>query len=292
MRFLLAGLVAACAVALAACREPGDSEPDSKLRVVASFYPLAELAQRVGGDGVAVTNLTAAGVEPHDLELTSRQVDKLLDADLVLYLGHGFQPAVADIAGRRDGPSVDLLARLDLGSEAKDPHFWLDPSLMSRAAGVVADELVRLAPAQAAAIRADTAEYQRDLSALDDQMAGGLATCRRRQFVTAHDAFGYLAARYRLEQLAVAGLSPEVEPDAGRLGKLADRIEATGTTTVFFEELVSPDVAKALARETGAKVAVLNPIEGLTKDEQAAGNDYATVMRDNLAALREALGCA
>lgn len=292
MRFLLAGVVAACAVTLAACREPDGTEPGGTLHVVASFYPLAELAQRVGGDAVTVTNLTAAGVEPHDLELTSRQLDTLLDADVVLYLGDGFQPAVADVAGQRDGPSVDLLARVDVGANAKDPHFWLDPRLMSGAAGVVADELARAAPAQAPAIRANAAEYRSDLEALDDQMAGGLATCDRRQFVTAHDAFGYLAARYRLEQLAIAGLSPEVEPDAGRLGDLADQIEATGTTTVFFEELVSPDVAKALARETGATTAVLNPIEGLTKKEQAAGKDYAAVMRDNLAALRKALACS
>lgn len=288
MRWLLAGVAATCAVALAACGESdgGAAAADRTLDVVASFYPLAELARQVGGGEVRVTNLTGAGVEPHDLELTSRQVDDLLDADVVLYLGEDFQPAVADIAGRRDGPSVDLLQHVAIEPKANDPHFWLDPQRMSAAADVVAEELQR-----AGAVGATADQYKVQLATLDEEMAAGLATCERRLIVTAHDAFGYLAARYRLEQLAIAGLSPEAEPDAGRLAELADQIDATGVTTVFFEELVAPDVAEALARETGATTAVLNPIEGLSKEQLAAGKDYAALMGDNLAALRKALGC-
>lgn len=285
---------AACVVALAGCGESdgGTAAGSGGLDVVASFYPLAELASRVGGDAVQVTNLTAAGVEPHDLELTSRQVDDLLDADVLLYLGDDFQPAVAEIAGQRDGPSVDLLEHVNRQAGAKDPHFWLDPREMSTAADAVAEELSGQAPEHAEAIRANAATYKRELAALDEEMAKGLATCERREIVTAHDAFGFLAARYRLDQTAVAGVSPEAEPDAGRLADLADHIEAKGVTTVFFEELVAPDVAEALARETGASTAVLNPIEGLTDEQRAAGKDYQAVMRDNLAALRKALGCS
>ena len=291
---MLVGVAMVWAVTLAGCGDSdnGPAGGDGTLDVVASFYPLAELAARVGDDAVRVTNLTAAGVEPHDLELTSRQVDDLLDADVLFYLGRDFQPAVAEIAGRRDRPSVDLLERVGLEEGANDPHFWLDPQRMIAAADAVAEELAQRAPDRAETIRANAAGYRDELMALDAEMAKGLAACERREIVTAHDAFGYLAARYRLDQTAVAGLSPEAEPDADRLADLADHIEARGVTTVFFEELVAPDVAQALARETGAGTDVLNPIEGLTKEQAAAGQDYAAVMRDNLAALRKALACS
>lgn len=289
---VVAGLTLA-GLGLAGCSDSdGGSAAGDRLQVVASFYPLAELAERVGGNEVKVTNLTAAGVEPHDLELTSRQVDDLLDADVLLYLGEDFQPAVADIAGRRDGPSLDLLEHVEIEAAASDPHFWLDPQRMAAAADAVADELAGRAPGDASAIRANATSYKEGLADLDDALATGLATCQRRLIVTAHDAFGYLATRYGLEQLAIAGLSPEAEPDAGRLSELAEAIETNGVTTVFFEELVSPDVAQALARETGAATAVLNPIEALTEEEESQGKDYAAVMRDNLAALRQALGCS
>lgn len=294
-RSIAAALIGAAAFA-GACTS-GDGDPPAagggRLDVVASFYPLAELATRVGGDAVKVTNLTPVGVEPHDVELTSRQVDQLEDADLVLYLGDDFQPAVAEVAENRDGGRLDLLEHvtlLDEGDEA-DPHFWLDPRRMAEAVDAVAGALTELTSAGQADFEANASTYTAELEALDGELERGLADCDRREFVTAHAAFAYLADRYGLEQLAIAGLSPEAEPDAERLAELADQVEAKGITTVFFEELVPPDVAQALARETGTTAAVLSPIEGLDDGDAAAGKDYAAVMGDNLAALRAALGC-
>lgn len=275
----------------------GDRAPGAPLRVVAGFHPVAEAAARIGGDRVEVANLTPAGVEPHDLELTSRQVDRLQDADLVLYLGNGFQPAVEEIAERRDAGAVDLLdAVVDGdgggdGEDGTDPHFWLDPRLMAEAAGEIARALAEASPADADLFEANETRYRDELAALDEELAAGLGSCERRTIVTAHAAFSYLAKRYGLTQLAIAGLSPEVEPDADRLAELADDIRDGGVTTVFYEELVSPAVARRLAGEAGVATAVLDPIEGLTDDQVAAGKDYAAVMRDNLAALRSALGC-
>lgn len=296
MRRLLMGL-AVLGTGLAACASgDGDTDDgDGRLAVVASFYPVAELAARVGGDGVEVANLTPAGSEPHDLELTPDQVDRIEDADLVLYLGGGFQPAVEDLAERRDRGSVDLLEelRLDDGmvDGEVDPHFWLDPTLMARAAGVVEAAMAALDPDAAATMAAAADEYRRELGALDEEFRRGLAECRRRQIVTSHAAFHYLVRRYDLVQVAVAGLSPEAEPDPDRLSDLTDLIEARGLTTVFYESLVSPDVARTLAREANVETAVLDPIEGLSEDDREAGGDYATVMRRNLEALRRALGC-
>jgi zinc transport system substrate-binding protein len=326
-------LAAVPVLVLAACGDDdgdGSAGGDEQTSVVASFYPIAEAASRVGGDLVDVTNLTPAGTEPHDMELTPDLVDELEDADLVLYLGQGFQPAVEEIAEGRDGPSIDLLEGLDLqagGTEALeaeeaaggghaeeeeggeehaeeeeggeehaeselDPHFWLDPQLLSTAVDEVESALAEVAPDDASTFASNAEDYRAELATLDEEMATALGNCERDDVVTSHAAFFYLAERYGLTQLPIAGVSPEAEPDADRLDELADLIESEGITTVFFETLVSPDVAETLARETDAETAVLNPIEGLTEEQLDAGDDYASVMRENLAALQEALGCS
>jgi zinc transport system substrate-binding protein len=275
--------------------------------VVASFYPLAEVAQRIGGRAVAVTNLTAAGAEPHGLQLAPRQVEAVEDADVVVYVGGGFQPTVADIARRRAAGSVDLAGQVqletgDAGAIAAeegddplgggvDPHFWLDPVRMSNVVDAVEAALAAAAPGRAATFETNARTYKADLARLDGEYRSGLGSCARHEIVTSHAAFFYLAERYGLTQLPIAGLSPEAEPSPARVVDLAHRIEADGVTTVFYETLVSPKVAETLAREAHVRTAVLNPIEGLTKDQIEAGDDYLSVMRDNLATLRRALGC-
>ena len=258
--------------------------------MVASFYPAFEAAQRVGDERVAVTNLTPAGAEPHDLELSGDQVDRIEDAAVVLYLGSDFQPGVEEAVERADGEVVDLLSP-DMEVVAGDPHFWLDPSLMSKAVDQVRSALVKVDPANAAAYEAGAGAYRAELGRLDQAFRDGLADCERRVIVTAHDAFGYLARRYGLTQEPVAGLSPESEPEPSRLSELAAKVRREGITTIFYETLVSPKVAEALAREAGVATAVLNPLEGLTEEEAQSGESYVSVMRDNLVALRAALGC-
>lgn len=314
-------VLAAIALTVNACGSNGHDKTSSatdagRIHVVANFYPMAEIVARVGGDRVNVTNLTPVGVEPHDIELTTRQVDELQDADLVVYLGKGFQPAVAKIVSRRDRGRVDVLGdiHLDKGaieaieaeeggsadteatasaeqSPGVDPHFWLDPTLMAKAVDEVAAALVDASPDDAATFQASARRYKDELDVLDRAFKQGLRDCDRKEIVTSHAAFFYMARRYGLTQLPVAGVTPEAEPDADRLAALADEIKAKGITTVFFEELVSPKVAEALAREADVKTAVLSPIEGLTQRELDAGKDYMAVMRDNLAALRQALAC-
>jgi zinc transport system substrate-binding protein len=326
----LVALAAAPLLVLAACGDDDDgtsasgTEGGDRLTVVASFYPIAEAATEVGGDRVEVTNLTPAGTEPHDLELTPDQVDDIEDADVMLYLGQGFQPAVAEAAERRDGVTIDLLEGVALepgaaeaeeaehaeeeaegeehaeeeGGEEEhaesglDPHFWLDPQLMTEAVEQIEAALGDASPDDADAFATGAQRYNDRLADLDQEMEAGLADCERDEIVTSHAAFYYLAHRYGLTQLPVAGLSPEAEPDADRLAELADRVEEDGITTVFYEDLVSPDVAETLAREAGVETARLSPLEGLTEEQVEAGDDYFSVMRANLAALQEALGCS
>lgn len=286
-------LIFTAGIAIAATGCGGSDDPGAK-SVVAAFYPLAFAAEQVDSDA-DVTNLTPAGAEPHDLELTARDVERVRDAELVLHLAD-FMPALVDAV--RDGANaVDLLDGLELLSEAGehgddeearadgaglDPHVWLDPLRYATIARRIADEL---------GDPADATSFVAALEELDGEFRDGLASCESRTVVTSHAAFGYLADAFGLEQIALTGLSPEVEPSARAIESLVAQVEEEGATTVFFETLVSPGLAETVAREAGAKTAVLNPLEGLTDVELAAGADYFSVMRKNLGALRTALGC-
>jgi zinc transport system substrate-binding protein len=266
-------LLALVVFALAGC---GGGEEGQGRTVVAAFYPLAWASAEVAGAGVDVLDLTPPGAEPHDVELSPRDVEAIGDAELVVYAGGGFQPAVEDAVARRTGPSLDVV------HGDRDPHVWLDPVRMAAITRELGDALGRPGPARWLASRLDGlhAEYE-----------AGLARCDRRTLVTAHTAFGHLAARYGLHQLTLAGSSPEAEPGPRELERLVDEVRASGATTVFAEPLVSDRLARTIAREAGVEVAVLDPLEGLSEARLEAGEDYLTVMRDNLATLRTALGC-
>jgi zinc transport system substrate-binding protein len=285
-------MLLAIALATAACGA-GDDGGDARVRVVAGFYPIAWAGERVGGNRVSVADLTPSGAEPHDLELTPDQADELLDADVVLLMGEGFQPAVEDAAEQRDGPTIALLDTLPASDlEAGDPHVWLDPVLMEAVVGEIEAALVEADPEGKTAYRRNADGLRGELERLDSAYRAGVAGCERDLVVTAHDAFGYLTDRYGLRDEGVAGLSPDAEPDARRLAELADLAREEGVTTVFTEELFSPEIAETLAREAGGlRTAVLSTLESLDEKERDAGGDYVTVMEDNLAKLRTALGC-
>ena len=274
MRSLLAlgGLVGVLAVAGCGGGAGGDPRPT----VVAAFYPLAWAAGEIAGDRYRVVDLTPPGAEPHDVELSPRDVEAIRDAELVVYAGGGFQPAVEDAVADRDGPSLDVLAG------EPDPHVWLDPVRFSTTAPALGDALGRPAAGRrlAKAIEDLGREYEE-----------GLRSCRRRTLVSSHAAFGHLAARYGLTVRSLAGTSPEAEPGPRELERLVDEVRAAGVTTVFTEPLVSDRLADTVAREAGVEVATLDPIEGLSEERLDAGEDYLSVMRKNLDALREALGC-
>lgn len=283
MRINLIRLGSAATLAAAAlvsgCGDGASASGDRT--IVAGFYPLAHAAERLAAPGTTVINLTPPASEPHDLELSARDAERVRSADVVLYLGEGFQPAleraVADIHGR----AVDLLQGVELLEG--DPHVWLDPL---RYAAVVERIGALLGREQAAE------KLTADLRALHEEFSHGLADCERRTIVTSHAAFAYLAARYDLRQVSVAGLSPEAEPTPRDLERVVEEVRETDATTVFFETLVSPRLARTVARESGARTAVLDPLEGLTPTRLDEGADYFSVMRENLVALREGLGCS
>ncbi|MFI7544885.1 metal ABC transporter substrate-binding protein [Actinoplanes sp. NPDC049599] len=306
MRRLLATTAAALlTVASAGCGAKASGfSSDGRLDVVTAFYPLQFLSERIGAEAVTVTQLTKPGAEPHDVELNPRQVADISDAGLVVYL-KGFQPAVDEAVAQEAtdraldvGSAVPLLAAAEEDDEhvpgepehaegATDPHVWLDPVRFATIADRLAERLAQADPARAAGYTERAKTLHTELTALDAEYSAALRTCARRELVTSHTAFRYLAARYDLTEVGITGISPESEPSPQRLAQVAEQARATGTTTIFFETLVSPKVAETIAREVGAKTAVLDPLEGLSEP----GTDYFSVMRSNLTALTTALGC-
>ncbi|WP_030157854.1 metal ABC transporter solute-binding protein, Zn/Mn family [Glycomyces sp. NRRL B-16210] len=347
----IAGLVAAGA--LAACgSDPAD---DGEINIVAAFYPLAYAAEQVGGEDITVTNLTPAGQEPHDLELSPSDLAAIEQADYVVYLADFIPELDAAIDQYAADKSLDVATAVttlgydstevfeddhtdehgedehgedshdhadddhaddehaeedhaddtteedhadegghthDDSLEGTDPHIWLDPTRYAQIGDAIADALASIDEANADDYTAAAEAFTAELTALDTEFTEGLASRTSSAVVTSHAAFGYLADRYDLTQVAISGLSPDQEPDTQRMAEVAHYVEDNAVTTIFFETLVSPDIAETLAAETGASTAVLNPLEGLTDADIEAGADYFSVMRENLAALQTALGAA
>ena len=261
-------------LALVGCSSSDRDE--SKTQVVATFYPLAFAAEQIGGPDVQVTNLVPPGVEPHDYELTVDDVKAVQDADVILYLGGGFQPAVQQAIANAPGRKFDLLEGVQ--SRTSDPHVWLAPHRYAEMAAKIGDVLDEPAAAEAFAAK---------LADLEAEFDAGLAQCERRFFYTSHGAFGYLARAFSLRTIGLVAAAPEGEINPKAFGKLVLFAERDGTTTVFAEPLVPRDTAETFADAAGGlEVATLDPIENT-----AEGQDYFSLMRANLAALRKGLGC-
>lgn len=325
----VAGAVVLGLTALSACStsDAADGGNGDKLKVTASFYPMQFLTERIGGEHVAVTSLTKPGVEPHDLELTPRQIGSISESDYVLYL-KGIQPAVDDAikqSGVKNTVDAATLTTLENhGSEVSghdhghdhaeeapeehgeheehsegdghnhgeeggaDPHIWLDPVKYAEVAKGVGKSLEKADPDHAADYRKNTDALVAELGELNTAYETGLKNTSTTTFITTHSAFGYLAERYGLTQQGIAGIDPEAEPSPARIQEIHTIAEKEKATTVFFETLASDRTAKTLAKDTGLKTGVLDPLEGIT--DKSRGADYIEVMESNLTALQKALG--
>ncbi|MFI1248076.1 metal ABC transporter substrate-binding protein [Streptomyces anulatus] len=329
----VAGAVVLGLTALSACStsDAADGGNGDKLKVTASFYPMQFLTERIGGEHVAVTSLTKPGVEPHDLELTPRQIGSISESDYVLYL-KGIQPAVDDaikqsgvkntvdaatlttlenhgseVSGHDHGHEGEHAGEEEHGHEEEapeehsegdghnhgeqggaDPHIWLDPVKYAEVAKGVGKSLEKADPDHAADYKKNTDALVAELGELNTAYETGLKNTSTKTFITTHSAFGYLAERYGLTQQGIAGIDPEAEPSPARIQEIHTIAEKEKATTVFFETLASDRTAKTLAKDTGLKTGVLDPLEGITDKSQGA--DYIEVMESNLAALQKALG--
>ena len=293
MRRPILGLALAAGLVISGCQP---APPPTKPLVVATIYPLWEFSRQVAGDRADVVALVPPGVEPHDWEPAPRDVSQIQRATVFVHTGtemdHWAEKLLADLTGRR-GVVVNTrggLRLLTVGG-VTDPHVWLDPALARAQVQAIAAGLEQADPEGRATYTENARAFAAKLDALDQAFAAGLRECARREVVTSHAAFGYLARRYRLTQVPVMGLSPEAEPSPADLAAIVRTARRFKVTHVFFETLVSPRLAETLSREIGATPLPLNPIEGVSPAETAAGIGYLELMRANLANLRVALGC-
>lgn len=304
---------------LAACGTESTGSSSGAVTVVAGDYPLEFAAKQVGGDHVDVSDLTKPGAEPHEVELTPKEVGRVTDADLVVY-SQGMSPSVDSAAkNEAQGHAFDVNddARLTLhytsaaaGEESddheheegegeheheteagtRDPHFWLDPVRYASVAQGLADRLSKQDPEHRSDYQRNAARFTKRLKTLSNQLTTGLADCRQKNLVTSHAAFGYLAQRTGMKQVPIAGLSPDQEPSASALASISSYAKQHDVSTIYTETLASPALAKTVARNTGARTAVLDPVEGVT--DESAGNDYFQIMRANLKALQKGQSCS
>ena len=312
---LMAGLCTACGNAgaeaqstgagTAAAQESG-ADPE-KLQVMASFYPMYDFARKIGGEYVSVTDMVPAGTEPHDWEPAAKDIAALENADVFVYSGAGLEYWAEDILQTLQNEAlvtveaskgITLLTAEEEGAHEEDdghdhgeydPHVWLDPMKAKEEMANIRDAFSEADPAHAAEYVANYETCAEKLDALDTEYRETLAQCSKKEIVVSHEAFGYLCGAYDITQMGIEGLMPDSEPDPARMAEITDFVRAHEVRVIFSEELVSEKVAQTIAQETGAEVETLNPLEGLSEAELAAGADYFSVMEDNLAKLAAAL---
>lgn len=284
---------------------------DEKLKVLASFYPMYDFAQKVGGDKVEVTNMVPAGTEPHDWEPTATDIRQLEDADVFVYNGAGMEHWAEDVLASLDNQDIIIVeaskglefiegeAHEDEEDEAEheedeeehdtgyDPHVWLDPLNAKAEMENIKNALVEADPENEAYYTENYEEYSVKFDQLDEKYKEELADMKGKDIIVAHEAFGYLCNAYDLNQVGIEGLSPDSEPDPARMKEIIEFAKENQIKTIYFEELVSPKVAETIAAEVGAKTSVLNPLEGLNDEQIKAGEDYFSIMEENLTALKE-----
>lgn len=283
---------------------------DERLTLSASFYPLAHFAGKAGGENVEVFMITPPGVESHDFEPTPRDIRKIRESAVFIYNGAGLDPWAERIAPTLEQAGVSTIemtshftllsvetdAAIENGGHehddgGHDPHIWLDPLMAAGQVNLIGEALAAADPANAAAYRSHSSRYGAELMALHEEFSSGLMNCGTRDMIVAHDAFRYLAARYGLNIIPVVGVFSGEEPSPRRIAEVTRIAKEKSIRYIFFEPLASREIAQTIAREAGADVLELNPLEGLTKEEEAAGKDYISVMRGNLANMRKALQC-
>ncbi len=271
-----------------------------RITVVTSFYPLYFFASEIAGKNADVVNITPAGVEPHGYELTARDIARIEGSALLVINGVGFEPWGKRVKENLDPARTLVLSVADelstqtimhSGTTVVDPHFWLSPLFAQTIVEQIAKGFMTIDPRNRNVYAANTKILNERLTELDATYRQALADCAVGDIITAHAAFGYLAAAYGLRQVSIAGVSPDAEPSSRQLTQLARFVKTRGIRVIFFETLVSPKLSETLAKEVGATTLVLNPLEGLTEDERRQGKDYISEMLANLSNLKLALQC-
>lgn len=316
-------LFVAILITASGCTSSKSSNPlvDGKINVITSFYTIYDITRNIGGEHVNVINLVPAGVEPHDWSPKSRDMDNISKSQLFIYNGSGFEGWVDDFISSLSKDSklvtieashgIKLIAadpnaeheeEEEAGHENRnahndehnhdgntDPHTWVSPRSAIQMAENIKNALIQVDEAHQADYEANYTAYVSKLTALDKKFTTELSAAPKKDIVVSHQAFAYLCRDYGLNQVAIMGLTPEAEPRGQDLLNITKFVKEHQVKYIFFEELVSDKLAKTLANEAGIDTLVLNPLEGLTEEAIAAGEDFVSTMENNLQNLLKAL---
>jgi zinc transport system substrate-binding protein len=288
---------------------------DQQVLVATSFYPLYDFATNVVGSTDSVISIIPNGAEPHDFEPTPQDLAKIYNAKLFIFNGAGMEPWAEKLAPELEAKGVKVLELADFvdllpadhDKEAHsedehtdehaddhgdfDPHFWLDPAIVAELTNQIATTLSEVDAEKQAVYTENAKKFVAELTELDGAYKASLASCQVKYTVTSHSAFNYLAERYGFQVESIAGISSDEEPSPARLAELTEFVKANNVKHILFETLVSPKLAETLAAEAGIKTLVFNPLEGLTKNQIEASENYITIMNQNLESLKTALNC-
>ncbi|WP_333595415.1 metal ABC transporter solute-binding protein, Zn/Mn family [Anaerospora hongkongensis] len=304
MRKQLVGLLCFTLMTMLLCTSVSFAAWWNKPTIVTTIYPLYDFTKQVVGDKADVVLLVPNGAEPHDWEPSPSDLLKVKKADLVIFNGAGLEPWVeklnsSTLAGKKSVSAADVVTLLQAQYDEEgepaaagvmDPHVWLDPVNAQAIIAAIASAAAEINPSNSEYYYTNSAAYTAQLTELDNEYRQALAGAARRDIITSHAAFGYLAARYHLNQIAIMGLSPDAEPTPERMAQIIRHVRSNGIRYIFFETLVNPKLSEIIASETGAQTLVLNPLEGLSENEMANGENYLSIMRMNLINLQYALG--
>lgn len=272
---------------------------NGKLQVYASFYPLYFFATQIAGDKADIHNITPAAAEPHDYDPTAQDIANIEKGNMLILNGgveawgdkikNNLKETNGEVVTAGEGLLTKQLT--EEGETMRDPHVWLDPALAKKEAAKITEGFIKVDPANTATYQQNEKQLDAKLDQIDAEYKKGLANCQSKDIITSHAAFAYLASRYGLQQIAIAGLSPDAEPSAQQLADVANFAKKNNVKYIFFETLVSPKLSDTIAQEVGAKTLVLDPLEGIPQDEIKQGQNYFTIMNQNLHNLQTALQC-
>jgi zinc transport system substrate-binding protein len=293
-------LLAAIVILLFGCAQTNESAGNGKLKVVASFYLMYDFAKNVGGDRVELTTLIPPGVSPHEFEPTPSAIRQLSDADVFIMNGAGMESWVPNLL---EGVSNEKLLVVDTSSgiplvssqdsdvTGSDPHIWLDPVLAKRQVIAIKEALVKADPAGKEYYEQNAAAYEAKLDSLDSKIRAEMATCRKKDILITHATLAYFCKEYGCTQIPIEGVSEEGEPSPAELAKIIDQARAQNVTAVYFENLISPRSSQTIASEINGQVLMFNTVHGVTPEEQALGENYISLMEENLANIKKGLDC-
>lgn len=298
MSTILAGLL------LSGCTSSIGNDEDlekssGKITIVASFYTMYDIANKIGGDKVSIKTMVPSGTEPHDWEPSSSDIKSVQKADLFLYNGAGMEPWAEKILNSIDNKKlvvveasngINLIENQDKDEDLMyDPHVWLNPLLFEKQMETVKNVLVNIDPSNKEYYEKNFRENSAKAHELDREYKEAVSKFSKKDIVVAHEAFGYLCNAYGLNQVAIEGINADSEPSPSKMAEITKFVKDNNIKYIFFEELISPKVANVIAKEAGAQTEVLNPIEGLKEEDIKNGKEYFSVMRDNLEVLKKAL---